>query len=809
MRKEKQRILIAAFLAGVVSILYELVWVRYLGLILGNSVYAVGVVTACYMTGLALGDFCLGGWSVRNASRAKAVTLGGLAVCCFLSPLLYKVIHMINQLGASAFAVSGSARLFWRVGISFLVLLIPASFIGGVLPVLIGAAEGHDGAVYTANTLGSVIGAVFTGFFLIRKVGLVGSMVLAGVIMVLAVLIVRDVKLSVREYSEKNSTVLQQSYSDRVKKMVLAVYCISGFTGMAFQVYQTRILTLFFMDSVYDFAVILAVYLTGLFLGNAISSAWAGRTKHHPEILAVSQMVLGLCSVLSLYLVSCFPYWTEGLTSQSGLYERFGDSFFLIGILIKAGFTALLLLVPAILWGMAYPMVGRICMSGGTEDGKIAGRVLGWNTVGSAVGSLMASFVLIGALGIQRAVMVNGCLNLIGGILLFWFLETLPKRQRTIVPWAATGLALVILLGVPAWDRFEMSTSFLKPGQDVEGYVDIRYYKEDVNGITSVVDFLPYDETYLTTNRLYCQNTSNMTGSEDHRRLSYIPLMLHPSPENVLVEGLGAGITLSGAAEYGNLQIDCVEISSAVAEAARLFEEKNHHVLDSEQVNLLIDDARNYLTTTDQSYDVIIADIFFPMSSGSSNMFSQEYYESCLNHLKEDGLMVQWIPLHQFSPQELEITMKTYAEVFPHATVWFGMIGKSVPVVGLIGSCQPLSISFDRIAAFYDGRTTHQMDLTNTALDDPYMFLSHFVKHLEPEMFGADVPCNTDDRPILEYLNPTGAVSYKNRGLVNVEMLLQTKESAAGLVDFGMQGSAELLTIYEQGIDAFIREIME
>ncbi len=811
MSKKNQRILAAAFLAGLVSIVYELVWTRYLGLILGNSVYAVGVVTACYMTGMALGDFVIGTWTVRHYSRARAAAFAGLAACCVLSPGIYRLMVWVNQLGAGLAAQAGAGQLLWRTAVSFLVLLIPTGFIGGVLPVLIAVSDGHDGTVYAVNTLGSVVGAVLTGFLMIPEVGLAGSMGLAGALMAVSYFLIGkgEKQGKTLNLAERTKDRSRRSYSKKAGLLALAVYGISGFTGMAFQVYQTRILTLFFMDSVYDFAVILAIYLTGLFIGNALSSVWARRTSLHMEILAGTQIFLGVCSVFSLYLVNQLPYWTDGVTSQSGLYEQFGGNYFIMGLLLKAGYTGLLLLIPAVLWGMAYPMVSRICMSAFSDDGRTAGIILGWNTVGSAAGSMMASFVLIGLLGVQRAVMMNGCLNLTGGVFLLLAAEGWVKKRRMMTAGGGILLSAAVLAGVPEWNRFEMSTSFLKPGQDVEGYVDIRYYKEDEYGITSVVEFLPYNETYLTTNRLYCQNTSNMTGAEDHRRLSYIPLMLHPSPKRVLVEGLGAGVTLRGAAEYGDLKIDCVEISGAVAEAAEEFREENNHVLDSEQVNLVIDDARNFLLTGDDLYDVIIADIFFPMSSGSGNMFSREYYESCLDRLSQNGLMAQWIPLHQFSSEELAITMKTFSSVFPNTTVWFGMIGQSVPVAGLIGSRNPLEISFDRIAGFYDGSQAHQMDLRNTALDDPYMFLSHFVKLVDSDAFAEAIPYNTDNRPILEYLNPAGAQSYRERGTGNVRALLDAKQSPAAMIDFGSGGSEEILNIYEQEIREFIQITMQ
>lgn len=808
MKKDTMQILVAAWLAGIVSIIYELVWVRYLGLVLGNSVYAVGVVTACYMTGLALGDFLIGKWTEKSLKKSAAVTFMGLAMFCFLSPLLYRMICIINNAMPATWLKINALKMVWRAGISFLVLLVPTAFIGGMLPVLISFSSRNDSAVYTANTLGAVLGALLTGFFLIRILGLSGSMAAGGLLIIVSFFFLRK-NVQGKEIIPEKPCLPPKIYPISIRRMVLLVYTISGFTGMAFQVYQTKILTLFFMDSVYDFAVILTIYLTGLFIGNTLSTIWARKTSRPVLILAVSQVVLGICTNFSLYLITQLPYWTDGLASQNFLYERFGDNYFVFGILIKSGVTCLMILVPAILWGMAYPMVGRICAVGSGKDGKMAGVVLGWNTIGSAGGSLVASFFLVSILGIQRSIMVNGCMNLAAGCLLFIFAQEFSCKKKIVISTASSALAIVVLVCVPPWNRFEMSTSFLKPGQDVEGYMDIRYYKEDVHGITSVVDFFPYNEKYLTTNRLYCQNTSNMMGPEDHRRLGYIPLMLHPSPKKVLVEGLGAGVTLRGVDEYGLLDIDCVEISGAVAEAAREFEEENNHVLDSPQVNLIIDDARNYLLTSDEHYDVIIADIFFPMSSGSSSMFSKEYYKACLDKLNEGGVMAQWIPLHQFSAEELTITLKTFSQVFPDTTLWFGMIGSSVPVVGIIGGKIPLDLSFDRIFSFYDGSRVHNMDLGNTALDDPYMFLSHFIKTVHVDDFEDDIPYNTDERPVLEFLNPKDSDSYRKRGVDNVQILLEHKESVSSMTNFGAWGQSSILKNYETEIEEFIWNIMK
>ena len=796
-----------AWICGVVSILYELVWTRYLGLLMGTSVYAVGTVTGCYMAGMAAGEFFLGKWAQKRPLLCQRILLAGLSVSLLASPVLYHGLLAIAQLpSTSEWALS--ARTLWRIALSLIALFVPTFCMGAVLPTLTAMECVGGQKIYTVHSLGAIIGAVVTGFFLIKYLGLTKTTAVGAILSAIALGISFRLRPQQEEPDCKKPTVTTQTCDapHPNQTRILIAYSISGFTGMAFQVYQTRVLTLFFLDSVYDFAIILAVYLSGLWIGNALSSRLADRADDPLGLFGLTQFLLGIASIASLFVIARLPFWTEGSHLQSDLVARYGGQAFLAGILIKVGCTAAVLLLPAILWGMAYPLVYRLCVRDSSQKGRICGTVMGWNTIGSTAGSLGASFVLISLLGIQHAILLNACLNLVAGLLLV----NTGKTKRKAIFRARYGVCLLVSLAAglaaPAWNRFEMSTSFLVPGQDVTDAVDIRYYREDAYGITSVVDFLPYDQTYLTTNRLYCQNTSDMNGPQDHRRLGYMPLLMHPSPKNVLVEGLGAGITLRGVREYGKLAIDCVEISQAVAEAATHFSEENDRVLEAKEVHLVIDDARNYLAQTKKSYDVILADLFFPMSSGSGSMFSREYYETCKDHLADGGYMVQWIPLHQFSSEELDITMKTFSEVFPYTTVWFGMLGDSVPAAGLVGSKTPQTLSLDRLETQY-GRDS-EMELIETALDDPYMFLSHFVCLIKPEDFEENLSVNTDDRPILEYLNPLDTQSYEVRGKENLKKLLEKKESAVSLLESVTPQQREILEEYDRQIAAFIQRFL-
>ncbi len=786
------KIQLAALLSGAAALIFELVWTRYLEILLGTSTYAVGTVTACYMVGLALGSFLLGRLADRRAGAAAGGVFTGFGVLCLLSPLSYALVRELSVLAGNSLPA--------RAAVSFAGLLLPTCLIGGMIPAMMARHKGASEArVYAFHTAGSVLGAAVAGLWAIGALGLKGCMLLAALLAGSSALLVL-LGAPVGEVPVREKNAPEKGYSQGMQRTAVVVYALSGFTAMAFQMYQTRMLTWFFMDSAYDFAIILAVFLTGSALGNFFFSAVARRETDHPAWLMSSQFLAGMLTICGLFLVDQMPYWTEHLQRASQLYDRYGDWAWLVTVLSKCGIAALFLLPVTFLWGGTFPLVSRICR-GGDQAGPAAmlGRLLGWNTVGSACGSLMGSFLMVPLLGWRNSILFNAVLNLLAAALVW--LRWQSGRRGQLALYAAAAIPALAVVLLPPWNQFEMSTSFLKPGQDVEGYVDYLYYEEDAYGVTTVVDFLPSGQKYMFTNRLYCQNTSVIGGPEDHRRLGYIPLLLKPDASRVLVAGLGAGMTLDGAASFGTAQVDCVEISQAVIQAAECFGEENHHVLERDNVMVIQDDARSYVAQCGERYDLIIADIFFPMSNGSGNLFSREYYRDCRKLLSEEGMMVQWYPLHQFSEETLAIAVNTFAEVFDYSYLWFGLIGSDTPVAGIVGANQPLSLSLDRLNDLYSQEEELSAAFGEIALDDPYMFLSHFITQVE---FQPDAPVNTDDKPVLEYMTPKIKTGYAQSGLKNLKSMLEQKTSCLPYLNQSGVLDPALMEEYDIEIEKFI-----
>jgi spermidine synthase len=808
---------VAVFLSGLSGLIFELVWSRYLTLIFGASALAVASVLACFMFGLALGNWYMGRRIDKSGNRFKTLILLNVLIGIYglASPLIFSGLAQLNSWLFSHLAVAGPLKNVVRFLLSLAVLLIPTFSMGGTFPVVIKlltqkieTVAQDTSYVYWINTLGGALGAFITGFILIRFLGLSRTLLLASLLslgvagLVFLYQNLLEFQSSRRSPSPptplppgegsrapspqrgegrgegrqamrtKTAKVKEEVYSPRLRLVLLAAFALSGFTSLAYEVFYTRILTLFFRDSVYDFAIVLTTFLLGLTLGSLISGKWLVRSSNPLLALALVESLIGLASILCLSLIAQLPYVASFLQSMPAFQERYGDGYWTVATLIKFGYAFLILLFPTSLLGATFPLVSKLYVRDLPRLGKDLGLMTGANTLGSTLGPLLAGFLFIPWLGTQKSIISMALLNIGIAIILVSLRSFSNSKLKYGALIAIVAGASLVLYLAPPWDKLRMSTYILDPAQPLEELLSLDYYHEDAYGLISVAEVIPLHTKVLSTNRLFAQSTSVMFGPEDHRRLGYLPLMLHPQPQSVLVIGLGAGLTLRGVTEYPGLRaIDCVEISSGVRDAAAYFSKENANILENSKVNFIIEDGRNFVSTSRQKYDVIISDIFFPVSSGSSALFSREHFEASQAHLNPGGLMVQWLAVHQLSLEEIKIITKTFQAVFPHTSLWYGLLGHETPVIGLVGTDQKLALDLNALEKIYANPGFAQ-NLKEVNLDDPYLFLSNFMLEGDAIRHWTQAQAlNTDDHPIIEFTNPTLADDFQNRGQANLLQL--------------------------------------
>ncbi|MDQ3856645.1 MAG: fused MFS/spermidine synthase, partial [Chloroflexota bacterium] len=368
------------FLSGLSALVYEVVWVRELSLSFGVSVYAVTAVLTAFMGGLALGSWLFGRLSSRHHPlHLYAGMQLGIALFAVLSPIIFRGI---TGLYADIYnALSPGFYLFnlIRFGLAALVLLLPATLMGGSFPVVsqyLARREQHRGGdlglLYAANTLGGVLGACATGLVLIRLLGASGTIYLAAGLdaaVALAALAMSRGNARSRVGQEgppapeatpapvtpvpdrgtttatiprqstkaqrraERSAVQSQARTQtrrREAQLVWWGFAISGFAALGYEVVWTRLLAIFTLNAVFSFTIMLTTFLVGLALGSALMGRRVDRAGQPLALFGYLQLAIGLAAILVLYVFARLPGILQALIEPS-TWAREVTSEFLAG----------------------------------------------------------------------------------------------------------------------------------------------------------------------------------------------------------------------------------------------------------------------------------------------------------------------------------------------------------------------------------------------------------------------------------------------------------------------------------------------
>jgi len=184
-RLVNRKIFLLAFaISGFTALVYEIVWIRYLQLIFGSTIYAVSTLLSTFMAGYVLGAFLF-----RNlADNTKKPSLVFSILQCaigFYGLLIIPMFKLLPTLYISLLEVPGSQFLQFALG--FLVIIIPATLFGATWPVMnkayIKVKVGKDaGMLYSLNSIGAVLGSLTTGFLLIPSLGLMRTSITASIL---------------------------------------------------------------------------------------------------------------------------------------------------------------------------------------------------------------------------------------------------------------------------------------------------------------------------------------------------------------------------------------------------------------------------------------------------------------------------------------------------------------------------------------------------------------------------------------------------------------------------------------------------
>ncbi len=791
------------FLSGAAGLIYQIVWVRMFTLVFGNTVYAVSVVVAGFLSGLALGSYAWGKWI--DTSKTPLKTYVRLELAIAISAIVISgLIHALDDTIVGFMTAESVGSIHWsliRFASLFLILLIPTTLMGGTLPVMskfyvtrfdnIGAGIG---SLYAANTYGAMVGCFLSGYALIYYLGNWGALATAFVLNLLAAAMVwRAPALEVETIPEPK----QQKKKTRKKKekvpgtetvetpfklhiplgLALSLAAGSGFCALAYEILWTRAFIVSFKSTVYLFSNLLTVFLFGMALGSHFFSKKLDNLKDPVRLFGMAQVAIGIWGMISILFFMKINGMAIGLGTLFDGMSLTKDVFIML-VLMTLAFT-----FPAFLMGLSYPLICRVTVESLGSLGRYAGLTYAIGTLGGIVGSLMAGFYLLPVFGLQNSLFLISGLALMVG-----YIALLKSASRKGIGWvfptsAAAALMIIVTVAI--------SGTNIGLGVGAEGKV--VFASEGVMGSVRVTQKMKNGPLTLQVN-----NYQLATSGDVAVRFGHIPLLLKPDAKDVLLISLGAGITAGAIGRHPVERIDCVEIVPTLFDVQYLFKQDNHNIIADKRFHLTFWDGRHFVRMTKRKYDLVVADLYQPDSAGVGSLYALEYYQEIKEKLKKGGAMAQWLPLYQLSPENLKVIMRTFATAFEHVNVFAGDINSELPTLLLFGSSEPIRIRPDTLLKSLENEEVKEDMIEHS---DPMSFLSFYIMDRQGVLdFTEGSPINSDNRPVIEYTAPQNIWSRKENAFQNFVAMKENRQKLS-LSTFGASEDTE----FEKALDRYFR----
>ncbi|HXU08509.1 MAG TPA: fused MFS/spermidine synthase, partial [Blastocatellia bacterium] len=794
-----------------------------------------------FMGGLALGSYYFGRRSETVARPLRlyglleiGIGIYGLAVP-FIFAALPSVYHSFWRSQLSFFALSIIRFVF-----AILVLIVPTALMGATLPVLsnfyardLGRIGLKVGSLYALNTFGAVLGAAATGFVLIPSLGMNAATSIAAAMNIALGIVALTVSRKAEQVPQEIAveTIEQPPRSRKAAKadsktqgtritIVIAGFAVSGFVALSYEVIWSRVLALIIGSSVYAFSIMLTTFLVGLAVGATVASRIADRIKRPVRMFALIEVAIGVSSLFGAYLFNDLPYyfvqlyrWVDSTAFGLLLFSRFLIAFFVM-------------IVPTFLLGSLFPLVVRI-ISGrkvGRRTGRTVGDAYAANTVGAIVGSFASGFILVPWLGLLGSLRLCVALNFVVAGAAFTassrFHAERRDRPSRINLSAAIGLAtsvaliLIVSLGEPPWDPEVMSSAVYRYAPSLadknkqelfdylkQGQGDTIFYKE---GITATVAVQRQGGGRVL--KVNGKPEASTAGDMPTQILiGALPLLVREHTDDVLLIGLGSGVTLGSVEQFPVKRVTCVELEPAVIEASRHFEDVNNRPLEDPRLRMISNDGRNFIYTTDEKFDVIVSEPSNPWVTGVANLFTLEYFKRGAERLRDDGLFSQWLQIYEMSPEDVRTLIATFRAAFPQVYLFRGAEGDLM----LLGSKSERRLDLSVLQAHLDDARTGA-ELKRIGTTRPSELVARFyLGPTEVTNLSAGVRLNTDDNALIEFNAPRRVGTAEETVVRNLKQLLSYSASPMNYLDrgTGLRGESEFLT--EAALDAIKRNDRE
>lgn len=595
-------------------------------------------------------------------------------------------------------------------------------------------------------------------------------------------------------------------------RRLLALLAATGLLGIGYEVLVVRVLSQVAEDTVYTFAMLLAVYLVGSALGSAAYPRWFAAMRFRPLSEPLAKPISGpltgplsgpfsasisapipnprsnsstgrfvgaagfdtdrLCERLLHLLAAACLLGTASLwgaeSVKAAVLRTLGPGL-PAALAAEAALAVVAFLLPTFVMGALFTHLSTQARASGIGFG----RSLGINTLGAAVAPLLFGVWLAPGLGFKYALVL---------IAVGYLALSLHRARLARGVWVTAGAALALTVWTPP-------LAFI----DIPDGGQVLSYREGPTAAVSVVEDAEGVRRLRIDNRQQEGSSSSLLADS---RQALLPLLLHPAPRHALFLGLGTGTTAAAAAEDPKLQVDAVELLPEVIEASTYFAAEpmegasdaansapdsasrgNPPPLSNPRLHLIAADARRFVRAGGPPYDVIVSDNFHPARSGSGALYTVEHFRAVQGRLAAGGLFCQWLPLHQLDLPTLRSIVKAFITVYPGGAALLATNSLETPVLGLVGRADAGRFDVGQVRERLSA-AAFPRPLEDFGLADEFALLGSFVAGPRAlTRFAGAAVANTDDHPVVAYRAPR--VTYAPESLPRDRLMALLEELAA------------------------------
>lgn len=693
------------FATGAAGLIYQVAWQKYLSRLLGSDTAATAIILAIFLGGLSFGYYLCGRLTqrVKNHFRAYAILEGVIGAWCFFFPYIFEVMDLITRSWSFSPPL---AIIVQGVVCSALLMGVPTACMGATIPFLtrgisknIREATTIHARVYAINTGGAFIGALMAGFYLIPKYGLpstiAGTACLNQGACMFFYLLSKGTKEIKTSKIKEDSRRGDQDTSGFPPWALYFIAFLSGFYVMTLENILIRISNLSLGSSSYSFSMVISAFILSIALGSYLVS----RLKQMPGyLLFINQLFITL-SLLFVYIsLDTWPYWAHviRITFQSNTAGFWG--YYGLVFLVLTG----ILVVPVGLMGATVPIAFHEIKSKLERVGRDSGSLFSWNCAGNLTGSLIGGIVFYyffnNAGVFLSAILFAALSTCIAGRYLSW---------RYFLPAVLIGISIFLLtLYVPLYNeknfmegtfriRSPLAYSFSGPESFFRQFnkkKNLKFYKDGPGATVAVIEY-PDHPLFIEKSRSIMVNgksdSSTIVDINTLKLSAHIPCLLSEKRKNIMVIGLGTGVTAGELTLYPEVEdIDVAEISPSVVEALPLFQQSTHGVHKNPRVSIHTGDAFRIMGRSKKKWDIVISEPSNPWVTGVDLLFTQEFYKLVREHLTPNGMLVQWAQAYATDPSMLGMIYNTVQQEFRQCRVF--MASKSDLII--MASNKDLSI---------------------------------------------------------------------------------------------------------------------